>query len=69
MPEDAFYHYLLQPGEEHNDKCKRVINRIWSKKNYRLSKSCHDVLSKRWPGEDLCEEKANAHSQRHRAVA
>ena len=38
LPEDRFYHYLLQPGEEHDDWCKRATNRIWSKKTYRLSK-------------------------------
>ena len=37
MPEDVLYHYLLHPGEEHKDQCKRATNRIWSKKTYRLS--------------------------------
>ena len=34
--EDGLYHYLLQPGEEHDDQRKRAMDRIWSKKTYRL---------------------------------
>ena len=30
------YRYLLQPGEEHNDQCRRATDRIWSKGTYRL---------------------------------
>ena len=30
LPEDGLYRYLLQPGEEHIDQCKRATNRIWS---------------------------------------
>ena len=30
------YHYLLQPSEEHDDQRKRAMDRIWSKKAYRL---------------------------------
>ena len=37
MPEDGWYHYLLQPGEEHDDQCKRATDRIWSEMTYRLS--------------------------------
>ena len=37
--EDGLYHYLLQPSEEHDDQHKRVTNRIWSKKTYRLRKA------------------------------
>ena len=37
LPEDGLYHYLLQPGEEHNNQCKRATDKIWSKKAYRLS--------------------------------
>ena len=37
LPEDGLYHYLLQPGEEHNDLHKRATDRTWSKKAYRLS--------------------------------
>ena len=37
LPKDGLYHYLLQPGEEHNDQPKRATDRIWSKKTYRLS--------------------------------
>ena len=41
LPENGLYCYLLQPGEEHNDQCKRATDRIWSKRTYRLS----EVLS------------------------
>ena len=37
LPEDGLYHYLLQPGEEHDGQHKRATDRIWSKKTYRLS--------------------------------
>ena len=37
LPKDGLYRYLQQPGEEHNNQCKRVTNRIWSKKTYMLS--------------------------------
>ena len=30
------YHYLLQLEEEHDDQCKRAMDRIWSKKTYKL---------------------------------
>ena len=36
LPEDGLYRYLLQPGEEHNDQCRRAIDRVWSKGTYRL---------------------------------
>ena len=36
LPEDGLYHYLLQPGEEHDDQQHRATDRIWSKKTYRL---------------------------------
>ena len=36
LPEDGLYRYLLQPGEEHYDHCKRAMERIWSKKTCRL---------------------------------
>ena len=38
LPEDGLYHYSLQPREEQNDQSKRAMDRIWSKKSYRLSK-------------------------------
>ena len=42
LPEDTLsdyglYYYLLQPSEEHDDKCKRATDRIWNKVTYRLS--------------------------------
>ena len=42
LPEDGLYLYLLQPGEEHNDKRKRAMDRIWSKKTYRLREIVED---------------------------
>ena len=39
LPEDGLYHYLLQPGEEHDDQCKRAMDRIWSRKTYKLSEA------------------------------
>ena len=37
LPRDRLYHCLLQPGEEHDNPCKRAIDIIWSRKTYRLS--------------------------------
>ena len=31
LPEDGLYRYLLQPGEEVDNQCKRATDRIWSK--------------------------------------
>ena len=42
LPEDGLYHYLLQPGEEHDDQHKRAMDRIWSKKTYRLREIVED---------------------------
>ena len=42
LPEDGLYHYLLQPSEEHDDQCKRAMDRVWSKKTYRLSEIVKD---------------------------
>ena len=42
LPEDGLYHYLLQPGEEHDDQRKRGMDRVWSKKTYRLRKIVED---------------------------
>ena len=36
-------HYLLQPGEEHNDRRRRATDRIWSKKTYRLREIIEDA--------------------------
>ena len=36
LPEDGLYHYLLQPGEEHDNQQRRATDRIWSKGTYRL---------------------------------
>ena len=32
LPEDRLYRYLLEPGEKHDDQCKRAMDRIWFKK-------------------------------------
>ena len=42
LPEDGLYHYLLQPGEEHDDQKRRVTDRVWSKKIYRLREIVED---------------------------
>ena len=42
LPEDELYHYLLQPGEEHDDQRKRATDIIWSKKTYRLKEIVED---------------------------
>ena len=36
LPEDELYHYLLQPGEEHDDQQRRAMGRIWSEATHRL---------------------------------
>ena len=36
LPEDGLYHYLLQPGEEHDNHRCRATDRIWSDGTYRL---------------------------------
>ena len=36
LPEDGLSCYLLQLVEEHDDQCKRAMDRIWSEKTYRL---------------------------------
>ena len=38
LPEDGLYHYLLQSGEEHDDKWCSATDRIWSKGTYILRK-------------------------------
>ena len=43
LPEDGLYHYLLQPGEEHDDRRRRATDRIWSKGTYRLRKIVEDA--------------------------
>ena len=43
MPEDGLYQYLLQPGEEHDDQKCRAMDRIWSKKTYRLREIVEDL--------------------------
>ena len=42
LPKDGLHHYLLQPGEEHDDQCKRAMDRIWFKATYRLQKVVED---------------------------
>ena len=43
LPEDGLYHYLLQPGEEHDDRRCRATDRIWSKGTYRLREIIADA--------------------------
>ena len=43
LPEDELYCYLLQPGEEHDDRRCRATDRIWSKKTYRLREIVEDT--------------------------
>ena len=43
LREDRLYHYLLQPGEEHNDQRCRAMDRIWSKKTYRFREVMEDA--------------------------
>ena len=43
LPEDGLYRYLLQPGKEHDDQCKRAMDRIWSEKTYRLREIIEDM--------------------------
>ena len=42
LPEDGLYHYLLQPGEEHDDQQCRATDRVWSKGSYRLREVVED---------------------------
>ena len=42
LPEDGLYHYLLQPGEEHDDQRRRAMDRVWSKGTYRLREVTED---------------------------
>ena len=42
LPEDGLCQYLLQPGEEHKNQCKREMDRTWSKKTYRLREIVKD---------------------------
>ena len=42
LPEDGLYRDLLQPGEEHDDQRHRAMDRVWSKKTYRLREILED---------------------------
>ena len=42
LPEDGWYQYLLQPGEEHDDQRCRASDRVWSKATYRLREIVED---------------------------
>ena len=73
LPEDRLYHYLLQPGDEHDDKHKRATDRIWSEKTYRLSKivssASNQVMYHLTDGlESFFEGRADAIPLRHRAA-
>ena len=43
LPEDGLYLYLLQPGQEHDDQRHRAMDRVWSKKTYRLREIMEDA--------------------------
>ena len=43
LSEDGLYHYLLQPGEEHDNQRRRAMDKIWSKKTYRLREIVEDL--------------------------
>ena len=43
LPEDGLYWYLLQPSEEHDDQRCRAMDRVWSKKTYRLREIVEDT--------------------------
>ena len=43
LPEDGLCRYLLQPGEEHDDQRCRAMDRIWSKRTYRLREIIEDA--------------------------
>ena len=34
LPEDGFYRYLYEPGEQHGDQQRRTTDFIWSKNTY-----------------------------------
>ena len=44
--EHGLYHYLLQPGEEHEDQRCRAMDRIWSKATYRLREVLEGIRTK-----------------------
>ena len=43
LHQDGLYCYLLQPGEEHDHQRRQAMNRIWSKKTYRLREIVEDL--------------------------
>ena len=70
LAEDRLYQYFLQPGEEHDDQHKRAMDRIWSKKTYRLSEIMEE--SGNWVMYYLSDgpkslriRRVDAHSRRH----
>ena len=42
MPEDGLYRYLLQPGEEHDDQCKRKQPIGYGLENLQIERNCED---------------------------
>ena len=42
LPEDGLYRYLLQPSKEHDDQCKRAMDRILPEKTYRSREIVED---------------------------
>ena len=67
LPEDGWYRYLYQPGEQHGDQKRRAIDLIWSKNMYRLDRIVQEpgnrVLYYLQDGPDrafMCEELMHA---------
>ena len=75
LPKDGLYCYLLRPGEEHDDQCMKAMDRIWSKKTYRLNEVMEDsgnwvmYYLKHGTGQSLCIRRVDAHSRRHRIAS
>ena len=42
IPEDGFYRYLYQPGEQNGDQKRRATYLIWIKNTYRLDRIVQD---------------------------
>ena len=42
-PEDGFYSYLYQPGEQHGDQERRATDFIWSKNTYQLDRIVQEL--------------------------
>ena len=43
LPEDGFYRYLYQPGEQHGNQNRRATDFIWNKNTYRLNRIVEEL--------------------------